>query len=323
MTKNQTGLLNSKMLVLTRGLLALSLVSLIAVNVTANHVYAQTRMTDVSSGKVITMNGLKFVKIRNDPVKGAQFMSMQAAPPIPYTGTMQAFTTAMCNSYPTPTGTNYTYVGKMTDSRDSKQYEVRKFADGKCWMVDNLAFGSGCLKTTFTGSATAGTGTNGSSRQNVQAGYYGDCRYPYASTATSDATNKYGYLYDWVAATQNTSAYFSNAFQPAQPTQGICPTGWSLPIGGSSSQFQALHIAAGSPVTGFWQPGGNWKGVYSGSCSTDGTLSQGFFADFWSSSAYDSSYVYNLYFTNTSVSPNNGFYSYKKNDGSSVRCIKD
>ncbi len=273
------------------------------------------------------MNGLKFVKLRNDPVKGAQFMALQAAPPMQAapgsaTGmTMQAFTTADCNRFATPTGINYTLIGTLTDSRDSKTYEVRKFADGKCWMVDNLAFGSGCLKTTFAGSSTTGTGANGSSRQNVQADYYGDCRYPYASTATSDATNKYGYLYDWVAATQNPLAYFGNNFQPAQPTQGICPTGWSLPTGNINGQFEALYISAGSPQVGFFQPGGNWKGVYSGFSYSWGLLSkQGLVGGFWSSTQFGSGDAYYLHYASGDVDPNKSYFEYF---AFSIRCIKN
>ncbi len=292
--------------------------------VSGARIKAETNMINLPAGAVITMNGLKFVKLRNDPVKGAQFMALQAAPLMPYTGTMQAFTTAMCNNYPTPTGTNYTYVGIMTDSRDSKQYEVRKFADGKCWMVNNLAFGSNCYKLGFAGSDTTGTGTTGSSRQNVQAGYYGDCRYPYTTLATSDLSNKYGYLYDLVAATQNVSAYFGSNYQPTQPTQGICPTGWSLPTGGASGQFQALYVAAGSPATGFFQPSsGNWRGVYSGYCNSSGTLSgQGTNGWIWSSTQYTAGYNAILNFNSSGVDTNSNAIL-NKATGLAVRCVKN
>ena len=63
------------------------------------------------------------------------------ADPTPFTGSMQSFTHADCQAFPTPVGKGYTKVGTLTDERDGKLYEVRKFADGKCWMVDNLAFG--------------------------------------------------------------------------------------------------------------------------------------------------------------------------------------
>ena len=50
-------------------------------------------------------------------------------------GTMQAFTAAACASYPTPVALEFTKIGCLEDERDGKLYEVRKFADDKCWMV--------------------------------------------------------------------------------------------------------------------------------------------------------------------------------------------
>ena len=46
-----------------------------------------------------------------------------------------------CDNYATPSALNFTLIGCLEDERDGKLYEVRKFADGKCWMVDNLAYG--------------------------------------------------------------------------------------------------------------------------------------------------------------------------------------
>ena len=56
-------------------------------------------------------------------------------------GSLQAFTAAACEAAATPTGTNFTPLGCFSDERDNKVYEVRKFADGKCWLVDNLMYG--------------------------------------------------------------------------------------------------------------------------------------------------------------------------------------
>ena len=55
--------------------------------------------------------------------------------------TLQDFKASDCESFPTPAAGSYTSIGTLTDSRDGKLYEIRKQADGKCWMADNLAYG--------------------------------------------------------------------------------------------------------------------------------------------------------------------------------------
>ena len=50
-------------------------------------------------------------------------------------GTMQTFKQTDCDNYATPSALNFTLIGCLEDERDGKLYEVRKFADGKCWMV--------------------------------------------------------------------------------------------------------------------------------------------------------------------------------------------
>jgi uncharacterized protein (TIGR02145 family) len=65
---------------------------------------------------------------------------------------MQTFALSSCNSMATGATTT------LTDARDSKQYTVRKMPDGKCWMIDNLAYVGGGTTTygdTVTGSSVA------------------------------------------------------------------------------------------------------------------------------------------------------------------------
>jgi uncharacterized protein (TIGR02145 family) len=56
---------------------------------------------------------------------------------------MQDFTTTDCQALggdtPLNTTTDYTpYTTTLTDKRDGTEYRIRKLADGKCWMIDNL-----------------------------------------------------------------------------------------------------------------------------------------------------------------------------------------
>jgi uncharacterized protein (TIGR02145 family) len=211
-----------------------------------------------------------------------------------------------CAAYKTPATTGYTLVGTLKDSRDNKTYEVRKFADGKCWMVDNLRYGG---STDACGSKAT---YYGSSNYSGAAWGYGDCR--------NSGDTSYGYLYNWQAVMQHASAYYQSTYTGPIPAQGICPTGWHVPTGAGSGEFYALHVAAGSPATGFWQ-GGSWKGVYSGWCSNDGTLDlQGSYGYYWAGTPDAVGDAYRLSFNVSSV--NAGYMGYQFY-GHPVRCVKD
>ncbi len=71
----------------------------------------------------------------------------------PFTGTMQDFTTNLCDRYCTPVGTDHVYIGLLSDARNTRKYQIRKFADGKCWMVADLLGGS-CANQ-YQGNAVA------------------------------------------------------------------------------------------------------------------------------------------------------------------------
>ena len=186
---------------------------------------------------------------------------------------MQNFKASDCAAFPIPTGVNYTTVGTLTDERDGKQYQVRKFADGKCWMVDNLAYGGASAQggsDACAGRTAFSSRTNSIPTNRFGIGTYGDCRDPAAAgngdatyCATGEGAGKCGYHYSWQAAMQHPAAVFDYYNQtvfdsgvyavPANDVVGLCPRGWHLPIGGSSSEFSTLHSQAGSPTTGFWQ----------------------------------------------------------------------
>jgi uncharacterized protein (TIGR02145 family) len=258
----------------------------------------------------------------------------------------------------------------MTDSRDNKTYQVRKFADGKCWMVENLRYGgtttSGgttdyCGTTTgsYTKGYTDGTkntawygkvGTNATAT-GTPTTLYGDCRDP-ATANTAPCTSGSticGYLYNWQAALQLASAYHNNSVSypnntPPSTTnylQGICPTGWHLPSGGTTaaaSEFFTLDVAyggngsndqSGTSYTNFWRPnsttstGSNgFNGLYSGYVNYNGAFNaQGGVGWWWSSSESSSVYACNLGLSISYVYPQNN--SINKHRGAAVRCVKD
>ena len=240
---------------------------------------------------------------------------------------MQDFTKDDCAGYKIPLGQDYVLVAQeMIDRRDGKVYEIRKFADGNCWMVNNLSYGGdttsgsvdGCLKTTFAGT-TRDTSTSPSNR--FGNGTFGDCRYPYANLNQVD-DKRWGYFYDWVAATQDPLAYQGNTYQPSQPVQGICPEGWYLPTGGPTGQLQRLFVSTNSAQTGFWQVGDGWNGVLSGWAGYTGYLnSVNTYGFVWTATAADYNSVYLLRLSQTAVTADSDYYHHKAY-GIPVRCLK-
>ena len=311
------------------------------------------KVGEMPIGSVILLGGYKFLKITSHGL----FVTINSYPG----DTFQTFNSTQCNSLTTchvgdDCNTNGSTI-TLTDARDGKSYRIRKFADGNCWMIDNLAYGGsttdGCSgKSTFDGGYTSvgvgysvygvWTGSAGTSSES----FYGSCEDPKGMTcsgptgcdSTYCTTHNCGYYYSWQAATQNSLAYYGNTYQPVEPTQGICPAGWQLPTGTGDNSFQALHSAMGyttngpyttadnrqywncnTGCTGFWQSPGSWAGLLSGYALHNGAIyNQSLYGHWWSSSQYSSIYSYFLGFRSGWVSPQ---HIYAKSYGFSVRCL--
>jgi uncharacterized protein (TIGR02145 family) len=237
--------------------------------------------SDIPIGKVIEINGKQFIKIDDTHYQAAEKVSVCD---LGATGTMQSWNG--CSALTTPTytaGIKHTYFTQgpcLTDTRDGKNYEIRKFPDGKCWMVDNLAYGgtttqsgttdycsgktslptygygTGTVNTAWygkTGTQATGTGT--------AAQIYGDCANPRTnavSTGPCYNSDQCGYVYNWQAALQlpncnyNVSCSYTTPSTTADFVQGICPQGWHIPSGGTNitaSEFQKLHNSVGGGAT--------------------------------------------------------------------------
>ena len=169
----------------------------------------------------------------------------------------------------------------LTDSRDNKTYRVRKFADGHCWMIDNLAYGN-CTASSFGNSTTASY-----------------CRNNPSSTT-------YGYLYNWPMALTVCPSPWN-----LPPNAGD----------GSFYNLQTAYSSLSpSTSANFWAKTTHWNGVYSGYSNGAGTISyQASYAYYWSSTQDGANNGYNLFFyTAGGVYPqgSNGM-SY----GQSVRCV--
>jgi uncharacterized protein (TIGR02145 family) len=238
------------------------------------------------------------------------------------------------------------------DARDGKSYEIRKFADGKCWMVDNLRYGGS--RDTCAGKADfVGVGAGAHSNR-FGVNTFGDCRDPAAAgngtvAAPCLGTTSCGYMYNWQAAMQSLPAYSGNSFAtPTYPWQGICPTGWHIPRGETDNndalatyindnEFAFLDRAnggtgansqTGTSYTGFWKPTSTstvtptdpFKSLYSGYVDSAGALSSQGVGYWWSSTQNNATLAYVLNVSTGLVYPQNNAY---KHYGYAVRCIQD
>ena len=206
----------------------------------------------------------------------------------------------------------------LVDKRDNKEYTVR-YISGNCWMTQNLAY----MGDTVGSSSTATTWYLKSTTSNVSAdktmtmtdltsgNSYTDAKYHLATSgqvpsgADFTATD-IGVWYNYAAASAMNIATDSNS---TQASESVCPAGWRLPtndeqvtIGNSSTAY----VSAFSPV-------------YSGYYFNGSPRDVGSFGFWWSSTAYDGTARYNMYYTSGYLHSSN--FSYR-NLGYSVRCIR-
>ena len=133
--------------------------------------------------------------------------------------------------------------------------------------------------------------------------------------------NDGGGLYHWKEAMQ---------YSTTEGTQGICPNGWHIP---THAELQTLTNAVnndGNKLKRSDQGTGNGLGTDSSGFSAllaggrdwVGNFSYlGYYATFWSSTEYDATHAYSMRLNGVTGSIH--FYYGYKEDGFSVRCLKD
>jgi uncharacterized protein (TIGR02145 family) len=194
--------------------------------------------------------------------------------------------------------------GIPTVTYEGKTYNTVLIGD-QCWIKENLDVGTMINST-------------GSGYQQTDNGIIE--KYCYDNNPENCET--YGGLYEWPEAMQY--VHYENA-------QGICPPGWHIPtfeefltlsttIGGDGNTLKAIGQGygggAGTNISGF-------SALLAGERLENGIFYYfSVFADFWSSTEYDT-----VYYTHSLAlaDSNNNFYMgyYLKWRGFSVRCIKD
>ena len=250
-------------------------------------------------------------------------------PVIPFASgsAIQTATTANCPSTRT----------LAVDARDNHTYWIQKLADGKCWMLTNLAYAGGGTNT-YNDVMPTGDGTSGtlSGPDNAGSTTYTNAKYyipdganpttaptePSTSTDGGATGKQYGYLYNFCAANRGQTgngACTDSSSTAVDTTKSICPAGWRLPTGGSGGEFATLNTAINSGsassdaglIASPWlgQRGGNWF---------SGFDNQGSIGYYWSSTQGNSYSAYVLVFTSSYVDSSGDVY---KDIGLSIRCL--
>lgn len=134
------------------------------------------------------------------------------------------------------------------DKRDGRKYSVARLKDGKLWMGENLDLGRTELTTDLTSentnlkeTVTAETFNSWKKTEGTRTLDAGE----FISIDGKDEISKtsYGTLYNFFAASAGTIAGASNT---NDAMYDICPSGWRLPTGGNSGEFQTLYDQYGS-----------------------------------------------------------------------------
>lgn len=221
----------------------------------------------------------------------------------------------------------------LADKRDGKVYPVSKLADEKCWMTADLKLGnpSGTLTLTHedTNLGTADSGDYTLPAQNTGTwcqSYSGSCFRQNNWIVSTNAEESY--IYNWYTATGGPTSNIG--YNTTNPSGDICPKGWQLPSGGSSSDFRNLDVAMGGTGTNRTDAAArdrfmnsytaapvkmNYTGYRSGG-STDSTTTAAFYL---SRTVVDSDYAYYLYFSSSgNLSPQ---YYTSKYFGFAMRCV--
>lgn len=217
--------------------------------------------------------------------------------------------------------TNVGEVFNLVDNRGATKYSylVGKLADGRCWMLQNLALPGGTVLTpadsnvtsNYTLPASNNSGWTSDTAQYMWNGTHIDNTDDTAVTTAGTATNNTGAYYSFLVATANTGTGSSG-----DAGSSICPKGWRLPKG-NNGEFQTLYTAYSSNQS---QLQTALHRAATGGCNSSNCPNQhsGAYSAYWSSTINSGTSGYYLGLYADSINPANNI---SKSLGFSIRCI--
>ena len=203
----------------------------------------------------------------------------------------------------------------LTDTRDNKTYTVRKLADGKCWMTQNLwLVGPRTLTSTnsdiSSGSFALPVSTGGIWASSVTDSSAANTARVYEPEYSVDPGQ--GAYYNWYTATAGSGLYSNTTTNAAN---SICSKGWRLP---STGDYNNMWKFSNNNINIFFA---NYRWNYSGLWSaTMGDLHHLNTVGTWWSNQPTGDATKAFYLSVESTGP--GVLSdHYKVDGFSVRCV--
>ena len=199
---------------------------------------------------------------------------------------------------------------ELVDRRDQETYKVKRMADGKVWMIQNLRIGDKNDATILTTEDSAISSSSWTLPAQTDIAFSS----PNYNVANYRLNSTYGGYYNWYTATAGTG---TQEMTSGDAIGSICPSGWHLPSGGEGGESAQLYSAynndASSLAAAFNPEYAGWNNVNN----------QGVDVYYMTSTVADGDNPYVLYMTaNGIVNPNNSLRVYKYY-GFSVRCVAD
>jgi uncharacterized protein (TIGR02145 family) len=160
------------------------------------------------------------------------------------------------------------------DNRDNSQYLIGRLADGKCWMLDNLALDltNSTVQTNLTSTTTNASDATLAYLKGTSTGTTSD-KYATSAVSTNWTTDsfsdplintesknvvpndvqstagnwKVGVYYNYCAASAGSYCYGNgdahNPYGGGNILEDVCPSGWHMPIGSRSGEYSGLANA--------------------------------------------------------------------------------
>ena len=210
---------------------------------------------------------------------------------------MQDMTTRVCDY----SAANETAT--IEDARDHNTYTIKKLADGKCWMTQNLRIIDKIITSADSNLPSGESWTVPASSSNGFDSY---------NTNNAYINSNYGGYYTVYTAT---AGWGTNTVSSGDSPKSICPKGWKMP---SIDDYVALTNKYNSVSALMGDPGF----VLSGAIHHSALGSTGTAAGYWSSTTYSTTQNRGFYISNSEYLTGDSA-NYEKYVGRAVRCLAE